>query len=81
MFLRLFTGLFLVVSPFDPECSSLSSSSKLAKSCYCSIRQCEGCLYDNATWRAESDHDMDLGLEMRESNPKFNRGPKVRLKD
>jgi hypothetical protein len=41
---------------------------------------CEGYFYDDATWHAEGDHDVDLGLEMRESNPKFNQGPKVRPK-
>ncbi len=41
---------------------------------------CEGCFYDNATWRAEGDHDVDLGLEIRELYPKFNRGSKVRPK-
>jgi hypothetical protein len=41
------------------------------------IYVCEGCFYDNAAWPAEGDHDVDLGLEMRESNPKLNRGRKV----
>ena len=36
-----------------------------------------GVFCDGATWRAKGDHDVDLGLEIRESNPKFNQGPKV----
>jgi hypothetical protein len=37
------------------------------------ISLCEGCFFcDDATWCAEGDHDVDLGLEKRESNPKFN---------
>ena len=39
-----------------------------------------GCFCDGATWRAEGDHNVDFSLEMRESNPKFNRGPKVQPK-
>ena len=35
---------------------------------------------DGATCRAKDDHDVDLGLDKRESNPKFNRGPKTRPK-
>jgi hypothetical protein len=36
-----------------------------------------GCFCVYATCRAEGDRNMDLGLKKRESNPKFNRGPKV----
>jgi hypothetical protein len=42
------------------------------------VSYCDGCFCDGATWRAEGDHDVDLSLERRESNPKFNQGPKVR---
>ncbi len=41
------------------------------------IACCGGCFCEGATWRAEGNHDVDLGLEMREPNQKFNRGPKV----
>jgi hypothetical protein len=28
---------------------------------------CEGCFYNNTTWRAEGDHDMDFDIEKRGS--------------
>ena len=34
---------------------------------YIYIGMCEGCFCDGATWRAESDHDVDFGLEKRGS--------------
>ena len=43
-------------------------------------RVCEGCFCDGAMWRAKGDHNVDLRLEKRESNSKFNRGPKVQPK-
>ena len=45
-----------------------------------SIKVCEGCFCVYATCRAEGDRNVDLDLEKRESNPKFNRGPRVRPK-
>ena len=33
---------------------------------------CEGCFCVGATCGAEGDHNVDLGLEKRESNLKFN---------
>jgi predicted nucleic acid binding AN1-type Zn finger protein len=44
------------------------------------INVCEGCFCASATCRAKGDHNVDLSLEKRESNPKFNRGLKVRPK-
>ena len=41
---------------------------------------CEGCFCIDATGRAEGDYNVDLGLEKRESNLKFNREPKVQPK-
>ena len=38
---------------------------------------CDECFCVDATCRAKGNHDVGLGLEKRESNPKFNRGPKV----
>jgi hypothetical protein len=39
-----------------------------------------GVFCDDATWRAEGDYNVGLGLKKEESNPKFNREPKVRPK-
>ena len=36
------------------------------------IACCGGCFCEGATWCAKGDHDVDLGLEIREPNPKFN---------
>jgi hypothetical protein len=42
------------------------SFAKLQLSCV------RGCFCDSVMWCTEGDHDMDLSLEKRESNPKFN---------
>jgi hypothetical protein len=46
------------------------------------LPKCEGCFCNNATWRAEGDHDMDFDIEKRGSQtqnstegPKF--GPRA----
>ena len=44
------------------------------------LKPCEGCFCDDATCRAKDDHNMDLGFDKRESNPKFNRGPNIQHK-
>ena len=44
------------------------------------VGYCEGCFCDGATCRAKDDHNVDLGLDERESNPKFNRGPNIQPK-
>jgi hypothetical protein len=31
---------------------------------------CEGCFCNNATWRAEDDHDMDFDIEKGAAEPK-----------
>ena len=44
------------------------------------LKPCEGCFCDGATCRAKDDHNMDLGFDKRESNPKFNRGSNIQPK-
>ncbi len=57
-----------------------------ADHCLCTSLTClpfvRGIFCDGATCRAKDDHDVDLGLDKRESksNPKFNQGPKTRPK-
>jgi hypothetical protein len=34
------------------------------------VTLCEGCFCNNATWRAEGDHDMDFNIEKGVAEPK-----------
>ncbi len=45
---------------YDPEKSSIDLAEKY-------INFCEGSFCNNATWRAEGDHDVDFDIEKRGS--------------
>jgi hypothetical protein len=65
--------LMFPVNEYDswaPKCPLHFSMVLKAGQIQYGLKGCEGCFCNNATWRAEGDHDMDFDIEKGVAEPK-----------